>query len=115
MKGEKIMQIHENLEQLRKKHNKSQSDIAEVLNTTQQQYWKYEKGKQELPIRHIIKLAEHYHITTDELLGIKKIKCSIPNENYYILELYNKLSEKRKGKAERYLEELTEQQETEKL
>ena len=104
------MQLYENLEKIRKENKESQDNIAEILNTTQQQYWKYEKGKQELPIRHLITLAKHYNITTDELLGITDIKEMIKRDEHYILTLYNQLSEKKKGKAERYIEELLEQQ-----
>lgn len=59
-----------NLKSVRLKANKTQADIAEVLNTTQQQYSKYEVGVQELPARHIVTLAEYYKVSADEILGI---------------------------------------------
>lgn len=92
------MHIHENLEILRTKYKESQQDIANLLNTTQQQYWKYEKGKQELPIRHLITLAKHYNVSTDELLGIKEISITITQEEKDLLTQYNKLSDKNKGR-----------------
>jgi len=48
----------------------SQSDIAELLGTTQQQISKYENDIQEIPCRHIITLAKHYGVSTDYLLGL---------------------------------------------
>lgn len=55
-----------------------QQDIAKLLQTTPQQYGRYENGHRELPIRHLKTLAEYYNISADYLLGIidepRKIK-----------------------------------------
>lgn len=66
------MHIAANLRQIRTERGYSQSDIAEVLDTTQQQYSKYEKGIHELPTRHILTLCDFYNISADKLLGISK-------------------------------------------
>lgn len=60
-----------NLRKIRTAKGYSQSDIANVLNTTQQQYSKYETGTQELPARHILTLCQFYCVSADELLGIE--------------------------------------------
>lgn len=60
-----------NLKKFREINNLTQENVAEVLKTTKQQYWRYETGKRELSINNLIKLAEFYNTTTDELLGIK--------------------------------------------
>lgn len=59
------------LREIRTKKGYSQLDIANVLNTTQQQYSKYETGTQELPARHIVTLCRFYKISANELLGIE--------------------------------------------
>lgn len=59
------------LREIRTKNGYSQLEIANVLNTTQQQYSKYETGTQELPARHIVTLCYFYKVSADELLGIK--------------------------------------------
>lgn len=92
------MQIHENLEKIRTKNKESQQDIAKLLNTTQQQYWKYEKGKQELPIRHLITLAKHYNVSADEILGLSEIKITLTDEEIELLNQYKKLNDKNKGR-----------------
>lgn len=48
----------------------SQQQIAELLNTTQQQISKYEQNIQEIPCRHIITLARYFDVSTDYLLGL---------------------------------------------
>ena len=57
------------LRDLREDHDKTQQDIADVLGTSQTMYARYERGANELPVRHLIKLAEYYHVSTDYLLG----------------------------------------------
>jgi len=57
------------LRDLREDHDLSQSAVAKLLNTTQQQYSKYEKGVQEIPAHHLLTLAEYYKVSVDYLLG----------------------------------------------
>ena len=63
--------VIEHLRIIRIKRGFSQMEIAEVLNTTQQQYSKYENGQNEIPVRHIITLCKFYGISADWLLGLK--------------------------------------------
>ncbi len=35
-------------------------------------YARYERGANELPIRHLIKLCEYYQVSTDYFLGLTK-------------------------------------------
>lgn len=57
------------LKDLREDKDLQQSDIAKLLNTTQPQYSRYETGERELPIRHLVKLAEFYGVSADYILG----------------------------------------------
>lgn len=67
---------------VRKKMGYSQSQIAEILNTTQQQIWRYEnenpKYNQEIPVRHIITLARLYDVSADYLLGLTDVSKPYP-------------------------------------
>lgn len=64
------MEITESLRKIRLSKKYTQEKIATILQTTQQQYSKYERGEQEIPIRHIVTLARQYNVTTNYLLGI---------------------------------------------
>ena len=64
------MEYIKKLYDLRTDHDYSQQHIATILKTTQQQYSKYEKGIQELPIRHLITLSKLYNVSTDYILGL---------------------------------------------
>lgn len=56
---------------LREDNDKTQQDIADYLGTTQQVYSRYEKGINEMPIRHIIALCKYYNVSSDYILGLK--------------------------------------------
>ena len=57
------------LRDLRDDHDKTQQEIAEVLNMHRSVYRRYESGERETPAWVVVKLAEYYHVSTDYLLG----------------------------------------------
>lgn len=57
------------LRDLREDHDLQQADIAKLLYTTQAQYSRYERGERELPVRHLMTLADFYDVTSDYILG----------------------------------------------
>ena len=69
--GDHMKEYFEILRELREDNDLKQSDIAEILGTTQQVYSRYEKGINEMPIRHIITLCKFYKVSADYILGIK--------------------------------------------
>ncbi|WP_458408457.1 helix-turn-helix domain-containing protein [Anaerotignum sp.] len=58
------------LEDLRIDTDKTQAEIAEVLNCQREVYRRYEKGIHEIPVWAVIKLAEYYQVSTDYILGL---------------------------------------------
>ena len=59
---------------LREDNDKTQQQIAEILGTSQTMYARYERGANELPIRHLIKLCGYYSVSADYLLGLSDEK-----------------------------------------
>ena len=57
------------LRDLREDHDKTQQQIADILGTSQTMYARYERGANELPLRHLLTLAEYYGVSADYLLG----------------------------------------------
>ena len=57
------------LRDLREDHDKTQQDIADILGTSHTMYARYERGANELPLRHLLKLADYYGVSADYLLG----------------------------------------------
>lgn len=59
---------------LREDHDMTQTEIADVLHTSQTMYARYERGANELPIRHLIALCNLYHVSSDYILGLSNKK-----------------------------------------
>lgn len=54
---------------LREDHDKTQCEIAEILGTSQTMYARYERGANEMPIRHLLTLCDYYGVSADYILG----------------------------------------------
>ena len=63
------MYYYERLRDLREDADLTQKEAGAILNTTQQQYAKYELGVQEIPTHHLVTLADYYHVSTDYIVG----------------------------------------------
>ena len=62
--------IYRRIKDLREDADKKQVEIANLLNTTIQQYSRYERGERELPMHHFITLARFYNVSLDYLAGL---------------------------------------------
>lgn len=58
---------------IREDRNYSQTQIANLLNCTQQTYSRYEREEITIDIYSIIKLAKFYNTSTDYLLGLTNV------------------------------------------
>lgn len=65
---------------LREDNDLTQQAIADLLGTSQTMYARYERGANEMPIRHLIKLARYYDVSTDYLLGLTCRKTEFPKK-----------------------------------
>ncbi len=59
---------------LREDADLTQAAVASELGTSQTMYARYERGANELPIRHLLKLCELYGVSADYLLGRTDVK-----------------------------------------
>ena len=60
----------ERIRELREDRDIKQSEISNLLHTTQQMYSRYENGINELPLRHLKTLCQYYHVSADYILGL---------------------------------------------
>lgn len=58
------------IRELRASFRKSQQEIATILGTSQTMYARYERGANEMPLRHIVALAKYYDVCIDYLVGV---------------------------------------------
>ena len=58
------------LADLRTDSDKTQQEIADLLECKREVYRRYEKGIHEIPVWALIKLAKYYGTSTDYILGL---------------------------------------------
>ena len=66
------------LKQIREERHFSQIKIAKVLNICQNTYSQYECGKRQIPIEHLISLANFYNTSVDYILELTNIEDKYP-------------------------------------
>ena len=57
------------LRDLREDHDLTQTDVASLLKIRQTVYSRYERGSQNIPLEHLLFLADYYRVSTDYILG----------------------------------------------
>ena len=62
------MGYYSRVRDLREDHDKTQTDIAKLLNMQLTVYHHYERGERELPLWAAIKLADYYKVSLDYLV-----------------------------------------------
>lgn len=66
-----MQSYQERIRALREDHDLTQEQVARYLGTSQTMYARYERGANELPLRHLISLCKLYRVSSDEILGIQ--------------------------------------------
>lgn len=65
---------YQRIKDLREDQDLRQYDIAEILNTSREQYSRWERGAQEIPFHHVITLAKFYRCSCDYIAGLTNKK-----------------------------------------
>lgn len=68
------MYHYQRLQDCRIDKDLNQAEIAQILETYQTHYSKYERGERELPMHLFIKLAKFYNVSLDYLAGLTNDK-----------------------------------------
>ena len=66
------MDYKRRIRDLREDRDLTQQDVANILGTSQTMYARYERGANELPVRHLLKLCEYYQVSADYVLGLPR-------------------------------------------
>ena len=62
--------VYRRIRDLREDNDKTQRELANVLNCSQQVYSNYEFGQRDIPTDILIKLSRYYNVSVDYILGI---------------------------------------------
>lgn len=74
-----IKVIATRIRDLREDHDLRQKEVAAVLGIDQRVYSSYEVGRYDLPLRHLVVLADFYKTSTDYLLGRTNVSKPYPS------------------------------------
>lgn len=76
-----ILTLNEKLQKLRKESNMSQEKIAELVGVSRQSVSKWEIGLSKPDTENLIHLAEIYHVSLDELIGVAEPAEQLPGQD----------------------------------
>ena len=98
------------LKELRKRKNITQACIAKNMDISTQVYSRYERGDREPSLETLIKLADYFNVTIDELLG--RTPLLFDNaiiEKPEVIELFDQLNPAEQERALGYMERMLEE------
>lgn len=72
------MEYRIRIRNLREDHDRTQQEIAEYLGTSQTMYARYERGANEMPVRHLMNLARYYNVDMNYICGLSSRKNPFP-------------------------------------
>lgn len=110
--------FYQRLRDLREDKDLSQTEIANVIKTSQSYYAQYESGKRAIPFDRIIELANYYNVSIDYIAGRTNDKkgltrSELSEKETALIKNYRELTEKQQGmilgRIETYQEENAEQ------
>lgn len=102
------MAEYKRIKELRKDKGLKQKEISTILNIHTNTSANYERGTREITLDVLISMAKYYNVSIDYIAGITQNKRGLNNlneEENSLLEQYNELTERNKGKVEWALEE----------
>ena len=75
------IQLAANLRRLRNDHNYTQTQLGKKLNISRQAYSNYETGKRIPDLDMLIRIADIYHVSLEQLITQTCTKSGVINEN----------------------------------
>ncbi len=74
------MDVAERIRELREDNDKTQSQIAALLNVGQKTYSDYENRKIRIPLESVIILAKYYNVDMNYICGLSNQKLPFPKK-----------------------------------
>lgn len=109
------MYNYHRLRDLKEDNDIKQSDVAKIINMSEKQYARYERGETDVPLQVAIKLSEYYNVSIDYIAGRTNDKrgltrSELSDEETELIKKYRSLSESGKGKIIERLDIILEQE-----
>ena len=74
------MNYAERIRALREDNDKTQHEIALLLQVGHRTYCDYELGKTRIPVDSLMTLAKYYNVSMDYICGVSDIRTTFPNK-----------------------------------
>lgn len=74
------MKYYERIRELRIDNDKTQAQIASLLNVGQRTYCDYEFGKTRIPVDSLLILAKLYNVSVDYISGASNVRNPFPGK-----------------------------------
>ena len=102
------------IKELREDKKESQQKLAMLLNVSQTMISRYELEQAYPDVEMLIKLAEHFRVSVDYLIGVSEsklpyTKSNLSEQEQQMLFLFKRLSKTQKEKAVSYIEGMLEE------
>lgn len=102
------------IKELREDKKESQQKLAMLLNVSQTMISRYELEQAYPDVEMLIKLAQHFGVSVDYLIGVSEsklpyTKSNLSEQEQQILFLFKRLSKTQKEKAVSYIEGMLEE------
>lgn len=114
------MQHYQRIRDLREDKDLTQAELCQLLYMHKTTYTNYEQGKHTVPLDFAVTLADFYNVSIDYIAGRTNYPkgagaSNLSEDEINLLEKFSKLSERSKGKAELFIEQLYEKQEQQRF
>lgn len=108
--------FYQRLRDLKEDKDLKQSSVAEVINVSENQYGRYERGENDIPFEKALILANFYNVSLDYIAGRTNDKkgfnkSDLPDMEVDLLKKFRSLSEKQQGIILGRIEAMTEENE----
>lgn len=102
------------IKELREDKKENQQKLAMLLNVSQTMISRYELEQAYLDVEMLIKLAQHFGVSVDYLIGVSEsklpyTKSNLSEQEQQMLFLFKRLSKTQKEKAVSYIEGMLEE------
>ena len=80
------MLFYQRLRDIREDFDRNQTQIAQVLGTSQEQYSRWERGQYQMSIEHYKTLARYYNVSIDYLAGLSEQPKTLDGTPYRVIK-----------------------------
>ena len=110
--------FYQRLRDLKEDMDLKQSNLADIIGVSENQYGRYERGENDIPLEKALILANYYNVSIDYIAGRTNDKkgfnkSDLPSSEVEILKKIRSLSIERKSRLLERLDMLSEEQEKE--